>query len=119
MYKLKNRYFKSSKLSSGKTREIVKYFAMDFEITKISKLTYLDRKTINRNIQKIRRKIVKYCEELSRFQGEIECDESYFGGKKKGDKRGRGVTNKVPVFGILKRDGKVYTRMIKTLRVRN
>ncbi len=33
--------------------------------------------------------------------------------EKKGDKRGRGVTNKVPVFGILKRNGKVYTQIIK------
>ncbi len=40
-------------------------------------------------------------------------NESYFGGSKKGDKRGRGVQNKVLVFGILKRDGKVYTQVIR------
>ncbi len=33
------------------------------------------------------------------------------GGKRKG-KRGRGSAGKVPVFGILKRDGKVYTKII-------
>jgi len=43
--------------------------------------------------------------------GEFEVDESYFGGKRKG-KRGRGAAGKVPVFGILKRGGKVYTQMI-------
>ena len=43
--------------------------------------------------------------------GEIEADESYFGGVRKG-KRGRGAAGKVPVFGILKRGGKVYTKMI-------
>ena len=45
------------------------------------------------------------------FDGEIEVDESYFGGVRKG-KRGRGSAGKVPVFGILKRGGKVYTQII-------
>ena len=44
-------------------------------------------------------------------EGLVEVDESYFGGARKG-KRGRGAAGKVPVFGILKRGGKVYTRMI-------
>src|SRR5258708_17222741 len=41
------------------------------------------------------------------FAGEIEVDESYFGGVRKGP-RGRGAAGKVPVFGLLKRGGKVY-----------
>ena len=45
------------------------------------------------------------------FAGEIEVDESYFGGTRKG-KRGRGSADKVPVFGLLKRSGKVYTKII-------
>ena len=45
------------------------------------------------------------------FGGEIEVDESYFGGRRKG-KRGRGAAGKIPVFGILKRGGKVYTKII-------
>ncbi|AJJ48315.1 putative transposase [Francisella tularensis subsp. novicida] len=45
------------------------------------------------------------------FAGEIEVDESYFGGTRKG-KRGRGADGKVPVFGLLKRNGKVYTVII-------
>jgi len=43
---------------------------------------------------------------------EIELDESYFGGIRKG-KRGSGSAGKVPVFGILKRGGKVTTQIIK------
>ncbi len=46
------------------------------------------------------------------FAGEIEVDESYFGGSRKGN-RGRGAAGKVPVFGLLKRGGKVYTKVIK------
>ena len=42
------------------------------------------------------------------FDGEVEVDESYFGGQRKG-KRGRGAAGKVAVFGLLKRDDKVYT----------
>ena len=54
-----------------------------------------------------------------KLSGEIELDESYFGGPRKKKhaqdrrKRGRGAENKVPVFGVLKRDGKVHTQIIK------
>ncbi len=40
------------------------------------------------------------------FDGEVEADESYFGGQRKG-KRGRGAAGKVAVFRLLKRNGKV------------
>jgi len=45
------------------------------------------------------------------LSGEVEADESYFGGSRKG-KRGRGAAGKVAVFGLLKRGGKVYTAII-------
>lgn len=44
-------------------------------------------------------------------QSQIELDESYFGGARKG-KRGRGAAGKVIVFGILKRGRKVYTKVV-------
>ncbi len=47
-------------------------------------------------------------EERRPLLGELELDESYFGGKRKG-KRGRGAAGKVAVFGVLERAGKVYT----------
>ena len=37
-------------------------------------------------------------------------DESYFKAKRVRGKRGRGVSGKQLVFGMLKRDGKVYTQ---------
>ncbi len=43
--------------------------------------------------------------------GEIELDESYFGGKRKG-KRGRGAAGKLPVFGILERNGVVQVDVV-------
>ena len=42
------------------------------------------------------------------LDGEVEIDESYFGGQRKG-KCDRSATGKVAVFGLLKRNGKVYT----------
>ena len=45
------------------------------------------------------------------LSGEVEADESYFGGVRKG-RRGRGASGKVAVFGLLKRGGKVYTAII-------
>ena len=43
--------------------------------------------------------------------GEIELDEAYFGGRRKGN-RGRGAAGKVPVFGILERDGLVHVSVV-------
>ena len=45
------------------------------------------------------------------LDGEVEADESYFGGVRKG-KRGRGAAGKMALFGLLKRGGKVYTAII-------
>jgi transposase len=48
--------------------------------------------------------------------GEIEVDESYFGGGVRKGKRGRGAAGKVPVFGLLKRGGNVYAVTIPNAR---
>jgi len=50
-------------------------------------------------------------EDETPFAGEVEVDESYFWGVRKG-KRGRGAAGKVPVFGLLKRGGQVYAKII-------
>ena len=59
-------------------------------------------------LHRLRVLIYENSEHLEMFTGEIEVDESYFGGTRKG-KRGRGAGGKVPVFGLLKRNGEVYT----------
>lgn len=70
-------------------------------------------KTITRVYQRLREAIYHVTElEGSRLNGEIEIDESYFGGRRKG-KRGRGAKGKNIVFGLLERDGKVYTRVVE------
>jgi len=80
----------------------------------------LNRNTVNAWYRNFREQIVRLSEESGpKLSGEIELDESYFGGPRKKlhaedrRKRGRGAENKVPVFGVLKRNGKVYTQIIK------
>ena len=45
--------------------------------------------------------------------GEFECDESYFGSKRMRGKRGRGAMGKTVVFGLLKREGKVFVSIVR------
>jgi transposase-like protein len=44
--------------------------------------------------------------------GEFELDKSYFGAKHVRGKRGRGAAGKTPVFGLLKREGKVFVTVV-------
>ena len=76
-------------------------------------LVGVNRNTAAYYFQRLRDIISDHVEQAAHeiFEGEIEVDESYFGGTRKG-KRGRGAGGKVPVFGLLKRGGKVYTKII-------
>jgi len=40
-----------------------------------------------------------------KFDGIVEADETYIGGRTKGGKRGRGAEKKTPVFALIQRDG--------------
>ena len=44
--------------------------------------------------------------------GHVEVDETYVGGKRAG-KRGRGAAGKTVVFGILEREGEIYTSVVR------
>ncbi|KKU60056.1 MAG: IS1016 transposase, partial [Parcubacteria group bacterium GW2011_GWA2_47_12] len=73
----------------------------------------VDYKTVTRVYQRIREAIYHTAElEGGKLNGEVEMDESYFGGRRKG-RRGRGAAGKNIVFGLLERDGKVYTRVVE------
>ena len=108
-----NRYVKSSRISEKKFRELIKYFSLDLDATKISFFTGLNRNTVNRYLMEIRKTIHSHCLKISPItEGEIEVDESYFGPKRTKGKRGRGAGNKTIVFGLFKRNGKVYTQIV-------
>ena len=56
--------------------------------------------------------MAEYCEKESLFYGEVEVDESFFGARRVKGKRGRGAYGKTIVFGLFKRNGKVYTEIV-------
>jgi transposase len=109
---MKNKYCVRSRISERKFREIIRYFSIDLEAKKIAKLTDISRPTINKILEKIRERLAEICEEEQKFSGVVEVDESYFGARRVRGKRGRGAAGKIPVFGILKRKGKVFTQII-------
>ena len=79
-----------------------------------AELIGVNRKTAGYYFHRLREIIAMQLEKESQevFGGEVEGDESYFGGTHKG-KRGRGSDGKIPVFGLLKRGGRVYTKITR------
>lgn len=49
------------------------------------------------------------------FYGQIELDENYFGGHRKG-KQGQGTAGNFAVFGLLKRQGRVFTVVVENTK---
>ncbi|SDE10006.1 transposase [Riemerella columbipharyngis] len=109
---MKNKYIVCSRISEAKFREILILFCIDIEAQKVSEITGVSRPTINKMFDKIRELIAEECEKDSSLRkDEIELDESYFGAKRVRGKKGRGAKGKIPVFGRLKREGKVYLKL--------
>ena len=73
----------------------------------------LDYQVVTRVYQRLREAIYYTAElEAGKLKGEIEIDEAYFGGRRKG-KRGRGARGKSIVFRLLERNGRVYTKVVE------
>lgn len=104
---------RKSRLSHYKQDRLIEHFVSGSTALTASSLCGVNRKTATYFFLRLREIITRELEAESgtQFGGEIEVDESYFGGRRKG-KRGRGAAGKVPVFGLLKRGGKVYTKII-------
>jgi len=108
----KNRYYRRSKISEAKFRQLVRLFALDLTPTDTAELTGLSVRSTNAIYQRIRTRIAEVCAIQSPFKGEIEADESYFRPKRIRGKRGRGAGSKTIVFGLLKRGNCVYTEIV-------
>lgn len=109
---MKNKYANRSKISEAKFRELVRLFSLNLDATQIAELSGLNRNTINRFLKAIGIRMAEYCEKESLFYGEVEVDESFFGARRVKGKRGRGAYGKTIVFGLFKRNGKVYTEIV-------
>lgn len=108
-----NRYYRCAKISERKTRQIIKYFALDLTANKTALLTDLTYKSVKQIYLKIRNRVAEDAMRASPFTDcKIEVDESYFGARRVRGKRGRGACSKTIVFGIYKRNGKIYTEII-------
>ena len=107
-----------ARISRAKFRQILRLFALDLTASQIAILANLNRNTVNRYLTLLRSLIANFCELASPFSGKVECDESYFGSRHKRGKRGRGAENKNIVFGIYKRNGKVYTEIVENVKAK-
>jgi transposase len=102
---------RKSRLSKSKQDRLIEHFVAGATARTACALVGVNKTTAAYYYHRLRELIYQAIEDATPFTGEIEVDESYFGGKRKG-KRGRGAAGKVPVFGLLKRGGKVYTVVI-------
>ncbi len=110
-YKQCKRYYSLKKLR--RDLQILYYFYLEISARRAANELNLDYKVIHRKFMNFRKCISNHCNnEASKLKGEFELDESYFGGRRKGN-RGRGANNKAIVFGILERKGKVHTVIVK------
>ena len=104
-------YERKSRLSIHKRSRLIEHFVAGTTARAAAQLVGVNKNTAATFFTRLRKVIAEEMDKASPFSGEVEVDESYFGGHRKG-KRGRGAAGKVPVFGLLKRGGKVYTTMI-------
>jgi len=122
LYKLKDKRVKCrhcnkkySLLQLKREMEILYYFYLEISARKTAKELELNYRLVHRKFMHFRKAIAEYCKkEAEKLNGELELDETYFGGKRKG-KRGRGANNKAIAFGILERKGKVYTIIVENV----
>ena len=106
---------RKSRLSQSKQERLIEHFISGSTARTAASLVGVNRNTAAYYFHRLRQLICQAVEDETPVFGEIEVDESYFGGRRKG-KRGRGAAGKVPVFGILKRGGRVYTKVIPDIQ---
>ena len=106
---------RKSRLSESKQQRLIELFISGSTARTAASLIGVNKNSAAYYFHRLRQLIYQAVEDETLFSGEIEVEESYFGGRRKG-KRGRGAAGKVQVFGILKRGGKVYTKVIPDVR---
>ena len=102
---------RKSRLSWSIQCRLIEHFVSGSTARTAASLVDVNKSTAAFYFHRLREIIALESDDASPLFGEIEVDESYFGGHRKG-KRGRGAAGKIPVFGLLKRGGKVYARVI-------
>ena len=104
---------RKSRISQFKQGRLIDHFIAGATARTAARLVGVHRNSAALYFHRLRQIIAVQTETESAamFGGEVEVDESYFGGQRKG-KRGRGAAGKTPVFGAARRGGRVYARVI-------
>jgi transposase len=106
------RWINYGRLSAVQWLSLIKLFELEVSVRKMSMQLGLSYRAVYGAVSAIRMAILSHAEDAqSLLGGEIELDEAYFGGRRKGN-RGRGAAGKVPVFGILEREGRVHVSVV-------
>ena len=103
-------YVRKSRLTAAQQTRLIEYFVGGMTARASAELLGIQANSAIRFFMMLRQIIASNLPSYE-LSGEVEADESYFGGVRKG-MRGRGAAGKVAVFGLLKRGGKVYTAII-------
>jgi len=100
-------------------RRLLEFFVLQGTARSAADLMGIQANTAALFYHKIRQVIATHLDQQTEemLGGEIELDEPYFGGARKG-KRGRAAAGKVIVFGILKRGDRVYTKVISDTKAK-
>ena len=91
---------RKSRLSQYKQNKLIELFVAGVTARTAAELANVNKSTAAYYFHRLRLLIYQNSSHLEMFDGEAEADESYFGGHR---------TGKTAVFGLLKRNGKVYT----------
>lgn len=109
---------RTPRIPKRKANLLLTCFAKDLTAVQASEIAKVHRNTANLWYTHFRHCILEHLRKAPRFSGEVEIDESSFGGRgrKRTDaerRQGRRPANKkVIVMGILRRGGDVYTHIV-------
>jgi len=95
--------------------KIIRWFYQQQPSYRLASDLSVNYQTVTRVYQKLREAIYHVSElESGKLKGEIELDEAYFGGRRKG-KRGRRAAGESIVFALPERNGRVYTKVVDSV----
>lgn len=109
-------YERRSRLTGKQQGRLIDLFVAGATARTAAEIAGVNRNTARTFYHRLRQLIASKLPSYD-LSGEVEADESDFGGVRKG-KRGRAAAGKVLVFGLLKRGGKVFTAIIPNAKAR-
>ncbi|MDI9633613.1 MAG: IS1595 family transposase [Methanolinea sp.] len=113
IWPLQGTKFSLLRIAPSQWISLIKLFELSVSAMKASQELHLSYKTALRAYDIVRKAIIEYLARTDDIlKGELEADEAYFGGKRKGN-RGRGAAGKTILFGILERKGKISVSIVK------